>query len=361
MTRPLLTASLTSACVALCATQAFAATAPHSTAQEALRVAIDAPTLPGLKTLHARKGSWNGARSLERLPGGGWVAQVKVRVGARVLILPLKLQRQPIKDCDRKGWSVTWSPSSAYIQALLNVTTNDLVADLSHATSPAWSAATRMPTMPVILTRASVVTPWRTVSLAQPPETEGTLTVVKEVVVDANRWAKEILEGDQAPASLDVVADASVGWLTMQRVLMSAASAGFYKFYLIGHTKGALQTVEVNAAIFKPDPKHPPLIVAHAPATPIPFRMMYMRQPVPTPPCEVEKDCFATPDQFAASLKHVAGVLNQYDAQRKSKTLTHALFASTAGITLATALPLLARMPQALDIKPSALTVGFIQ
>lgn len=365
MTRILLTAGLTSACIALCAISATAAFAaePHATARAALQASINSPTLPGLKTLKLKKGSWHVTRSIERLPAGGWLAEVLVTVGARVVRVPVKLKRSPIKGCDRKGWEVTWAPSSAYIQALINVTTNDLVPDLAHSASPAWSSVQRMPTLPIILTRTSVVTPWRSISLAQSPETKGKLTMVKDLVVDSNRWATEVLEGDQAPASLDVVADARVDWLTLQRVLMSAASVGFYKFYLVGHTKGTLQTVEINAAVFKPNPKHPPLIVAHnTTSSKASFRMIYMGQPMlPPEACAIKKSCFATPDQFAASLTHVAGVLNQYDAQRKSKTLTHALFASTSDLTLSTALALLARMPKALNIKPSGLIVGFAQ
>ena len=348
-------------CAALiaCAAQPALASDPHPTAQAALQAALESPTLAGLKTLKSKQGVWAGARGLERLPAGGWLAQVKVRVGTRTLRVPMKLKRAPIKGCERKGWEVTWAPSAAYVGALVNLTTNDLVPSLAHPSSTVWSTALRMPTLPVVLTRTSVVTPWRTVALGQTPGAK--MSLIKEVVVDAKRWTREILEDDQAPASLDVVADARVTWLGMQRVLLSAATVGFYKFYLVGHTKGILQSVEVNAAVFKPNPKRPPLFVAYTPSKPDEtFRLMYMGQPM-LPPESCAAACFATPDQFGASLAHVAKVLNQHDGQRALKTLTKAVFATTADTTLGTLMPWVARMPESLGIQPSSLTVGLIQ
>lgn len=342
-------------------TVALAMLAPSTAlASGSLEEAIQSTPLPGLEALGKRGATLASVDNIEALPGGGYALQTTWRVpGPASVVIPLKAKRGG-EGCEAK-WSLTWAPVPAFTDALVGVVRS---GQLPQAPSKRrWTDAGRTPSMPVVMTRYQVITPF---GARKPrpdrvdPRTPPTLVEVlpsRELIEDTKRWLEVHLEREPGAASVDLIADGRASWQDFQRVLYGVSTQGIFKIHFVTQGGGV---VEAAAPIFGsiPGPKRPvPLVLGYYPeASGQGWRVSLGDKVLQAEPgvCAPQMTfCAGDAATFAQKLKaRVAG---------SARPITHVMVATGRQTTLSGALPWVARAPEALGLAPSRVFVGYIQ
>ncbi|MFU8806108.1 MAG: hypothetical protein ACNA8W_20015 [Bradymonadaceae bacterium] len=168
------------------------------------------------------------------------VVEVGFEAHGKGVRLPLKFRRAP------GGWEPAWAPETVYVEAMLNMARSESLPISSETT--AWSEVKRLPSLPLIVTRQQVITPFGSMQLDESSE----LLPPEELVRHVQRWMREILREAPGPAGVDIIADARIDWHDFTRVLMAPASMGFFRVHLITRSlEGSLiGAVTANIPVF---------------------------------------------------------------------------------------------------------------
>lgn len=211
----------------------------QSTTLEGTLAAAWAADDAGLKVLRTSGATLGPVLVIERVPSGAYVAEVALELGATRVRYPLKLQR------DAGRWQLTWQPTAAYAGALLAMVKSGALP--AAVTDVRWADVPRLPALPVIATRARVVTPFGEV--AATVDGEPGLRASPLLLRAAQRWIVEVLEDDPAPAGIDLLLDHATSWRDANAVLLSLASAGLYQVHIVTADMGVLR---VSSPVARP-------------------------------------------------------------------------------------------------------------
>lgn len=370
-------------CVLCTTSWSAAAPPPHDVAAlsmtDAIEYAFDSGILPGLKALKDRGAQTWSILIAERLPSSHTFAvEIAVTIKGKTLRFPLKLKREkPKKGCVQAHWIVTWAPSAQFAQALVNILGSHMLSKADATVR--WHQSQRMPTMPIIVTRAQIVTPYHVfkfdaseggrsnISAHAPKE----LLPPTQLVRDTHTWLTRHLERDPGPASVDIIADGRVDWRTFQRVLFGVSSQGMFKIYFVvamTRAKGALGVLEATAPVFGniPRSKRPvPLIIAYYPQSvdhmhKFGWRVSYGAHVLPPDDTSCAQSLsFCTTD--AKSMYRRFESLARSMRAKNKDAVTSVMFATSAGTLLWDALFWFAKVPQPLGLQSSKVFVGYIK
>ncbi|RAL22313.1 hypothetical protein DL240_10705 [Lujinxingia litoralis] len=199
--------------------------------------------LPGIEALEARGASVGRVLVVERTAPGRYLAEAEVLFGDHALRLPLIMERA-LADGELR---VVWAPQPAYVEALLTFATGDALP--SEVAPVAWVEERRLPALPLIATRARIVSPYGEVAW-QSPELGGHL----------QRWLREALNEAGGPAGVDLLVERRLGWERVAELMMAVASAGLFRVHIITSSENALGAIDTNLPIF-PGSGLPPKMV----------------------------------------------------------------------------------------------------
>jgi hypothetical protein len=283
--------------------------------------------------------------------GKGAVVEVGFEAHDRELRLPMKVVRSA------EGWEVAWAPEPVYVEALINMSRSQTLPVSTSAQG--WVEHQRLPSLPVILTRQQVVTPFGATELL----VSETLTPAEALVGHVQRWVRDVLEDAPGPASVDLIADARVSWHVLHQTLMAPAALGLFRVHLItrGQSGQDLRVFAANLPVF-------------ASGLPRGFEMLTvglypMRDRwgvriatgeglrLPEEPCAPGMSvCF---DENAAIASRVVSFLTEVGAE--ASTFTHLLFATPGTTSLEAAMPFLDALQGLVGDGRSYLFLGYIQ
>lgn len=234
-------------CVAVSGTVPNEANAQETSLFAAAEAAVEADP-----TWSASNASFEGIAIAERVGDDHWVVEAIVRFDERHARWPLRLSGS------EGTWNVAWKPEPAYTAGLRNMLISGTLPTTENA--PLWSSQRRLPTLPVIVTRARQITPFGEV--ADEAE-DDTVQPIAGLVRQANRWVKEVLSGHPGPASVDFIVAGDVSWASFTRALYSISMAGLYAVYVVGidEATGDTSALQALSPVALSD-KEPGLVVA---------------------------------------------------------------------------------------------------
>ena len=318
--------------------------------------------------------SQRGARPLrllvaERLAQGELVVEVALSWQDQVIRYPLRLAQRRADGCVQ--WEVSWSPDEAFGQALLNMTRSGTLPTLGED-APVWGNIKRLPTMPLILTRRAILTPFGSIDPTPAPSTGVGQRAVSGVeppsalVSHTERWLDEVLGGDPGAASVDVIADASVSWRDLTRLVFGVASQGIFKIYLVGAREEGLGVLETAAPIFGalPGVERPvPLVVGYYPRARASdgltgFRISQGKALLRDEGVCDEEMSFCVAD--TAALNTRLGQLGETMRQKEPGNPAFAMFATEGGVLIGEAVGWLSGIGEGLGIAQRRVFIGYI-
>lgn len=341
---------------------ALPAHADSSTLTGAVEQAFSTQDQRGIMALRSRGGAFERIDNVEFLPGGSAMLEVTVRLAGQEVRVPMKAGRTTAPEC--KTWRVTWTPHKDYMLALANLLSSEALIEVD---APAWTASSRIASMPVILTRKRVITPYRAIELDAPGPSApmGALTPPRELSEDVQRWLTESMEGEPGAASVDIVADRRVTWLGAQRVLVASSMQGAFKAHFVTRKPdGSFGVIETAAPIFGslPEVKRPvPLVLGFYPQDDtFGWRVSYgaaVMAPEPTSCADDMTFCYSDPSAYVERLKALAASMRA----KNPDAARHVMFATTGEVTLAEAIPWLSVSPAAFGLGFDKVFIGLIQ
>lgn len=155
------------------------------------------------------------------------VAEIALSYQGSTLRYPVKLARSE-RPNGQRHWQIQWVPSPSYTRALLNIVRSD---HLPHAQNTQnWHEATRLPSLPVLVTRQQLFTPFGEILVST---SASSLEPPAALFRHVERWVNEILEDAPGPASIDVIADSRIMWSQFIGVLMGAANSGLFRINVV--------------------------------------------------------------------------------------------------------------------------------
>ena len=341
-----------------CFAPALAHAALPAWQQVAEQVAQAGEQLPGLRVLGQEGVVMRGVSFLEHLPAGSYACEAVMETGGVAFRYPLKL-----KDSEA-GWRIVWAPDEAFTRRYVNVIKAKVFAPVP-AHVPLWARAPRMPAMPVILTKHAIFTPFGELPLdrvrALDPALPGAAIAPPQAYPDhIKRWLSAYLEGEAGAVGVDLLADASVSWQDVNRVVFGGAGEGFYKIYLVGQgPDGALRAIESAAPVFDAIPGvkgTPPLTVglfmdgAHGPGV----RVGYRETDFGTGSCRPDRTlCVGGPEEFSKGLE---GLMPKITGPKPAI----ALFATTGEMTLGQVLPWMSEVARIVGVPAQRVFMAFV-
>ncbi len=308
---------------------------------------------PSVELLERLGATYDGYSFAERLPRtGAYLVDTRLAWRDRHLRFPVKLRRSD------DGWRVDWTPDRVYARALVELLDGgDLVA-LETSDAPGWSDDSRMPGLPVVLGPKTATTPFGETPLVDRPELEASKGLGRHV----GRWVDDVLEGDDAPAALDILARDDVPWDRLSRVLLTAAGAGFFRLHLVASSKAGLVALPALAPVFesgdRPD-RDRSLIVATSADDPDRFRISVAGDLLDAP-----DDC---PDDWSLCLGPDDELASRLAARLESAfpdgppSVSHVMFAAEGPTPVGEALQRAVHVPGALGIPSRKLYLGYTQ
>jgi hypothetical protein len=291
---------------------------------------------------------------LERLPDGAALVEVE-------LLLEGKRARLPLRLVDAR---VVWTPTSEFCTALANMLRSGTLP--KTRSTRAWADLARLPAFPVIVTGKRAITPFGPIETAGPVEGQdprnplkrrtpaGPLPTSQALTQHTNRWIKDVLADDPAPAGFDLIVDASIDWKTFNAALFSVAGAGLYVGEIIADGPNSFTAIPFAAPVGAATGGKPPsLVLAFYPdVDSFGFRVLRNGAPVATADgCEAPMAiCGGTPDSYGAAL---SAVIEGDDVKR-------AMFASVPTTKTSDGIAFMERTISALNLAPHQLFLGFI-
>ena len=340
--------------------------------EEALASGAKPPPLAGLEVLRLKGAKLDGLLLVERLPAGGHLAEVALSYQGKRARLPVKLTRQEPDANACAAWRVVWAPSAEYISALLSLIASEALPEPAQA-SPLWVSQARMPALPLIVTRARVISPYGAIALdaqvqdVSPRASE--LAPARELIEHTKRWLEQTLEHEPGAAAVDVLAQRELTWLQLQRVVLGVSSLGVFRLHVITRQADGLGALTVHAPVFgqlPPEQRPVALILAHEPlgqGRPHGFRAMWGPRALALPErCDAQVSlCAQDADALSQALKALAQALSAGDGSGQAAPPRHVLFAAGGQLELGQAVWMMSVMTQALGMSPEALFLGYIR
>lgn len=332
----------------------------------ATKAAFEGQTTPGFSALVKRGATYGGLLAVDALPGGGWAAEIEIRYKSLGVRYPVKLRRLDEGDCD--NWVVDWTPNEAFSTALLNMVSSGALPEAPS--SKPWSDHARLPSLPILLTRDKMITPYGTIDvvreLAELDTTQKGASIAPppSLIKHTRKWLEGFLENDDGAASVDVIADRRATWRDMTRIVFGVSSVGFYKLYLVSSREdGSLGAVETAAPIFGslPGVKKPvPLVLGYYPLEgQTGFRVSQGSAVLEDEgACDPEMSfCVADGGEFDARLGALAASMRA----KKPDNPSFAMFATTGDVQVGAAIGWLERVGAGLAIPQRRVFIGYIE
>ncbi len=332
----------------------------------AARAAFDGQMTPGLGALAKRGATFEGVLALDALPGGGWAAEVELSYKNLSVRYPVKFERSDAGGCD--NWTVSWTPNEAFSTALLNMASSGALPEAASAKP--WSEHSRLPSLPILLTRDKMITPYGSIDiqreLAELDTTQKGASIAPPptLVKHTKAWLEKYLENDEGAASVDVIADRRASWQDLTRVVFGTSSVGFYKLYLVtSREDGSLGAVETAAPIFGslPGLKKPvPLVLGYYPLEEASGFRVSQGSAVLEDEDSCDKEmsfCVADGGEFDKRLAALAAGMRA----KKPDNPSFAMFATTGDVTVGAAVSWLERVGAGLSIPQRRVFIGYIE
>lgn len=323
--------------------------------EEALRADV-----PAMAAITARGAKVVGVLGVEQLPRGAWMAELEVLTGKNLRVrIPVKLARDAPKQVGCSAvWRVIWAPEPAYIEAMISITSGALPAHTGIA--PLWTSAGRLPALPVIATKARIITPFGSVNWdagelpVNMPATARELAPPKALLTHMQRWFGDVLEGEPGAASLDLLAEGGLDWLSVQRILLGAGSQGAFVMHVITSGPDGLHAAPLMAPIFGsiPEPQRPhPLTITllERVGAQVSVRVSHRGRVIG----DQQTLLVADPDALAAALPALIAA-----ALPEPK---HLFIGAPGAMTLSEVLAWVAPLPGAVGVSPERVFVGFVK
>ncbi len=368
---PSILAAFLAGCISVVCAATPAAYAAAPSPHAALDAAFASSEDDALTALRTRGATFDEVLVMEQTSAGVLAAEVALGWKGRTMRYPLMLKRRDDPETSCAQWEVAWTPTIEFTMALGNMATSGQLPEVAEA--PSWHQAQRLPTLPVILTRYQIITPYGSVRINE--ATEGVdaarrgaaIAPPPELVTHTKRWLNEFLAGNESAASVDIITDRRASWQDLTRVVYGVASEGMFKLYLIVQTSKGLAAVETAAPIFDslPNVTRPvPLVIGYVPqpesAAPeeIGFRISQGSAVLEDEDACAPKMSFCVTDTsgFAARLE----TLGETMRAKKPGNPAFALFATTGEVTVGEALPWLATVGEALGLMQRRVFIGYI-
>ena len=340
-----------------------------SSPDTAITASLHDPAHEGLMTLMRRGANIQSLRVVERLPRGGYGAEVAFTYRGDTMRLPVKLARTGgTPECP--GWRVTWAPDAEYVMALLNLTTAQgaLITLDEGPAQTSWGDLTRLPALPIVITRRRVVSPYGPVDFSEIQDIDPSLpgaslapppTLSRHVA----RWGKEYLEGEPGAAHVDLIVEARVSWQDTNRVVFAVAAEGLYKLSLIARCPRGLCAVDAAAPVFDGLPAlrgKKPLVIGLYPLK----GQMGLR-------VNQGEALLREEDTCDPEMSFCVGNLAQYDARLSAMTEkmrakspnnpAFAVFAAPGEVTIGELAPWLVHLSPAIGVASTRIFLGYIQ
>lgn len=311
-------------------------------------------TYRGINLLERVGASYDGYAYAERLLGSAdaYLVEMRLTWREREVRMPIKVRRAD------DGWHVDWAPKREYVRRIVELLDGGGMVELEAAEATPWSDQTRMPALPVIVDENRATTPFGQVPLVETSELEASEKVGRHV----GRWVDRVLQGDRAPAALDIIAHRDAPWDRLSRVLLTAAGAGFFRLHLVAARDGQLVAIPALAPVFESGgrpSRDASLIVAMSADRDRQFRISVAGQLL-----ESGEDCG---DDWSLCLED-DGAFETRLAERLQAafpdgppSVSHVMFAAQGATPVGEALRRAIRVPGALGIPPDKLYLGYTQ
>ena len=186
---------------------------------------------------------------LERLAGTDrYFAEVRVRIDPVEVRVPIVLRR----SASGTPWLVDWQPKRSYLRALVSMTQSGQLVETPNA--PRWVDAQRIAAFPVIVTQKRVLTPlgwfdWGALKDNDVQSYAHGLEQIRPLSRFAHRWVEEVLGGDPAPASMDLILARNVSWQTVNDVIFTLAFRGLFRIFAVTASSGEIRTLPLSAPV----------------------------------------------------------------------------------------------------------------
>lgn len=315
--------------------------------------------LPGMKVLRDRRAKVSRVIVAEVLPMGGVAAELELDYQGKFVRYPVRFER--VEEAGCKAWKLSWAPEETYTGALLNMVSSGQLPETTTAATTSWVAQRRLPSMPVVLTRFQITTPYGSIKIAEfvdkiDPSQKGAQVAPPPLLYKhTKRWISEFLQDDPGPAGVDIIADKRATWADFNRVIVGALSQGFYQVNIITSGQGGVAALPVTAPI-----KPVPLVVRYYPFEQASgFRVssgagLVRDEGV----CDPEMSfCVTSAEQFDARLTKLGAEARAADPAGAD----FVMFATTGEVALGDAVRWIERMGVGLEIAQRRVLIGFIQ
>ncbi len=285
-------------------------------------------------------GVYGGVLAMERLPSADYLVEIAVVFEAGVIRYPLKMKRAD-------GWKVVWEPGTDYAKAVGALVSSGKLPEVGSTAK--WSEVQRIPSLPVVVTRARFVTPFGPVPVGDraPDAPEGALQWSPMLVEHGRKWVNEVLDSDPAPAGIDLVVAADVTWQTFNKLVMNLSASGLYQISAVVLDEG-LGLVQVSAPVTKLTEKTP--AVALYPDGARGWGVRTGGGSGTAEPCSPEFDiCVEEPAELPTQLE-----------RRIDSAWERATFAAVGAVAVGDALGFAAATIDYFGLGPHRLIVGFV-
>ncbi|TXD35811.1 hypothetical protein FRC98_14135 [Lujinxingia vulgaris] len=196
-------------------------------------VTRSAQAAEGLDVLSERGATLGRVLVAERVVTGRYLLEVEVRHEERRLRLPMIVAR----PTPEQALEVVWAPAPEYVNALLTLASGDgLPPEVAPQT---WVEERRLPALPIIATRARIITPYGEAAWQTP-----------ELSRHIMRWLNDALTEAGGPAGIDLLLDRRMEWAKVGELMMNAAAVGLFRVHLITRDEAQLGAISTNLPIF---------------------------------------------------------------------------------------------------------------
>lgn len=322
-----------------------------------LRAAFEGSTSEGhasLAVLRSAGMQYGGYAVAERLPRtGAYLTEVRLSREDELVRFPLKVVR-----AEGSGWEFEWTPRRAYAKSLVAFLRGDVPA-LPDRYLGSWGEGERLPALPLVVRKDSIVSPFGVVPLGnatgvEPPEALG-----KHVV----RWVDSVLERDEAAAGVDLLVAPEIPWIQVTRALFAAASAGLFRVYFVvrRQSDGALASVPALAPVFESGraPEDASSFIVGLDAARPPQIRVNVGGTLLEPLADCASGVSLCPDEPAAFAERLPELVRKR-FEGRAPNISHVMMAASGGVAFGDVVEYAVRVPGALGIPAEKLFLGHI-